>query len=323
MVVGKEDLVVYVKMDTKQFKEATKDIMGFNAKVNKLSPAFAGWAMSVMFAGMAIQRTMSSITKSAVSTFNEITHSVEGQVTSADMLAGSWKYLQFTIGEALDPLLDKLIPIVDKIAEWVERNPELVAQIIAIGTVLGSLMMVGGGLYLAINGFQGMFIAMKAAIILFDKVFVPTLISGFTKIIPFITGPGGILLAFTALFVVLDALSLKIGGWGELFKSVIRGVLRMLVFLGQGLVDGLLLPLNFIIDILNGIINTYNKMASVIPGFKNSKIGNIKNIELDIAGKYMDWEKSSWLAPSEGYRNFDLSQATSGTGSTTNIYVNK
>jgi hypothetical protein len=117
---------------------------------------FAGYALSIMFAGMAIQRTFKQITDAGTKTFQEISHSVYGTVTNTDLLEGSMKYLSFTIGAALEPLIGFLIPIVDAVSDWVDQNPELTAGIVAIGTALGALMMVGGGLKLALDGFTGL-----------------------------------------------------------------------------------------------------------------------------------------------------------------------
>ena len=49
--------------------------------------AFAGWAMSIMFFGMALKRTFDAIWKSSTKTFQDVMHSVEGNITSFDILA--------------------------------------------------------------------------------------------------------------------------------------------------------------------------------------------------------------------------------------------
>lgn len=119
-------------------------------------PAFAGYAMSIMFAGMALQRTFTQLQKFGTKTFNEISHSVEGTVTQSDILDGSMKYLGYTIGEALEPVIEWIIPIIDSITEWTEENPKLVATITTLGVVLGTLFAVGGAGKLALDGFDGL-----------------------------------------------------------------------------------------------------------------------------------------------------------------------
>ena len=113
---------------------------------------FAGYALSIMFAGMAIQRTFSSIRKFGVSTFQEINKSIEGTTTNADLLDGSMKYLGYTVGSALEPLMATLIPVVDALAKWADDNPKLVSEIVELGSAIGGLMLAFGGYTLAKNG---------------------------------------------------------------------------------------------------------------------------------------------------------------------------
>jgi hypothetical protein len=117
------------------------------------SRPFAGWAMSIMFFGMAIQRAFSQIRSYGTKTFKEIYESVEGNVSQVTLLEGSFKYLGFSIGAALEPIIAWIIPIVDKIADWINQHEKLTGSIVVVGTVLGALFSVGGGAVLALNGF--------------------------------------------------------------------------------------------------------------------------------------------------------------------------
>lgn len=137
----------------KAVEEAEIATKRFNKAIGNVSKPFAGYAMSIMFFGMAIQRAMDAIWKSGTKTFNDVMHSVEGTTTGFDMLEGSLKYLQFSVGEALEPLAEALIPIIDFITDLVQQNPELVRGIVAWGAVLGAIFTVGGGGVLALNGF--------------------------------------------------------------------------------------------------------------------------------------------------------------------------
>jgi hypothetical protein len=121
--------------------------------IAKSKPRFAGWALSIMFAGMAIQRAFSSISKFGIKSFNDVAHSQEGVVTASDKLDGSMKYLGFTIGAALQPVIEWLVPIVEWIAEWVDENEGLAAGIVILGTTIGTVFAVGGAAVLALNGF--------------------------------------------------------------------------------------------------------------------------------------------------------------------------
>jgi hypothetical protein len=137
---------------TKQIN-ANKVAMASLGKTAKMNP-FPGWAMSIMFFGMAMKQTFTSIARYGLTTFKDITSTMEGATTQSTLLEGEMKYLGFVIGDALQPIIGFLIPIISKISEWVENNPKLTASVIALGVALGTIFTVGGGGYLAYNGFK-------------------------------------------------------------------------------------------------------------------------------------------------------------------------
>jgi len=137
----------------KNFQEIEGTVNRLNKVIKPARMEFAGWALSIMFAGMALQRMFGTIRKFGLKAFQDINHSVEGSTTGFDMLQGSMKYLGFTVGQALEPITTFLLPIVDGIADWIFENQGLTASIISIGTVLGGLFAVGGMAVLAVNGF--------------------------------------------------------------------------------------------------------------------------------------------------------------------------
>lgn len=135
---------------------AKKQQMVYNAQ-QKLNTAlkgasFQGWALSIMFLGMAMQRVFTSIWKSAMKVFQDVSHSIEGTVTGMDMLNGSLDYLKFVTGQALDPLAQSLVPIIDSISQWVQEHPKLTAAITAFLGVAGTLLMLVGMLRLGLGG---------------------------------------------------------------------------------------------------------------------------------------------------------------------------
>lgn len=134
------------------FKSIDSVLGDINSKIADKGRPFAGWAMSIMFAGMAVQKTFDSIWKSSTKTFQDISHSVEGTTTGFDIMEGSMKYLGFTIGSALEPVVMFLVPIIDKIADWVTENEKLTAAIVVGGLALGTLAMYIGMVKLAWDG---------------------------------------------------------------------------------------------------------------------------------------------------------------------------
>lgn len=131
----------------------TKAQNELNNVVKKGRIHFAGYALSIMFFGQALKQMSMGVARFGVKAFNDVMHSVEGTVTQSDYLSSSMKYLGFTIGEALQPIIAWLVPIIDKLADWVSQNEETAASIIAIGAVAGTVFAVGGAAVLAVNGF--------------------------------------------------------------------------------------------------------------------------------------------------------------------------
>lgn len=138
-------------------EKASNKLRDTQDKLNKAMTggraAFQGWAMSLMFAGMALQKMFMGIAKASIATFNDISSSVEGGTTGFQLLEGSVKELQFVIGAALEPVVAILMPIIDMIIDWVSQNQKLTADFIVWGTIIGTILMVLGMVTLAIvNG---------------------------------------------------------------------------------------------------------------------------------------------------------------------------
>ena len=122
-------------------------------EMNRGKMEFQGWAMSIMFFGMALKRTFDMIWKSSTKTFNDVMSSVEGNVTSFQMLEGALKYLGFTAGAALEPIAMFLIPIIDKLSQWITENEKLFATIVIGAGILGTFFTILGSGVLAAAGF--------------------------------------------------------------------------------------------------------------------------------------------------------------------------
>lgn len=131
-------------------QKAHKHQEALNQKISKQFPA---WALSIMFFGMVVHRTMSSIWRAASSTFQDISHSVEGTVTQFDHLNGAMTWLKFVTGSALEPIAAMLYPIVLIVADWVDQNQELVRQLVIVIGAIGTLSALTGGATVAAAGF--------------------------------------------------------------------------------------------------------------------------------------------------------------------------
>lgn len=283
---------------------------------------FQGWALSIMFFGMAIQRVFTSIWKQSATTFNSVMHSVEGTVTGFDMLTGSMKYLWYVVGDALEPLATSLIPIITRWTEWLEENEELVRSVTKLGFEVGSVLTVSGILILGFNGLISAGKNLHTVLVLVGGTFFRLLglIPGVTTAFMFLRREwlltstvgqfmaGGIIVGIIAAIAWIGTLIKNMGGFLEFGKSVARGVLRAFAFLGEGITwifgkigEGFVWLLNEAISTINSLITLVNK----IPGINIGTIGKIEMSTSDFGDTflkdYANWEKNSVLSPSQGY----------------------
>lgn len=197
---------------------------------------FQGWAMSIMFFGMALQRVFGSIWKESTKTFQDVMHSVEGTITQFDVLNGSLAYLWFVSGQALEPLVAFIIPIIDAISDWISHNEGLFRSLFVIGVTLGSIFAVGGAAALAVNGFIELFA--KLGVVALDA---QGAISGINMgaFGAFLTNP--IIISVVAALALLAGLTwvsfLKVPGAFESLKKSSAKLWESVKYLGAAFVD--------------------------------------------------------------------------------------
>ena len=76
-------------------------INGMIQGAKRAKQEFAGWAMSIMFFGMLIQRVFQQIWRVSTKVFQDVMHSVEGTVTPLDMMNQQLDILKYSVGSAL------------------------------------------------------------------------------------------------------------------------------------------------------------------------------------------------------------------------------
>lgn len=213
-------------MATKSTKAGTMALQRMSMEINKQKHKFQGWAMSIMFAGMALQRMAQSIWNFGTKTFTDIAHSVEGLTTNTDDLNNTWTYLGFTIGQALDPVAEILVPIVEQIADWVSQNEELVAGLVVAAAIFGTLFAVIGSIVLAVAGFIEAFSiigpAASSAGTAISEAFTAvstTLGTGFLATVGLIVG---------AIAIIVAAWQTNLGGIQDFFKETFMGIFTVI-----------------------------------------------------------------------------------------------
>ena len=256
-----EQIIVQLKMET---KKSLKKLQGMNKTVKKsgeitkkaeteykklgqaqgrlgaitkqTTKQFAGWAMSMMFFGMAIQRAFKSILDAGVSTFQEIAHSIEGTVTPIDMLKAGMDGILFAIGDAisnyLEPFLPKIMEIIDKVGLWIQEHEDLAASIVLIGLALGTVMMIFGMGKLGVDGLVAAFHLLKVSAV---KIFASGgvlgkggLVVGAIKSVALFLGVsfGAAIAIIIAIIAVLVAMWVtNFGGIRDFFEDTFSAIL--------------------------------------------------------------------------------------------------
>ena len=141
-------------------RNAVKDLA---LEAKKADGKFQAWALSLMFFGMNLRRLFDIMWQSGKDVFQNTMHSVDDTVTSFDRLDGSLDYLKFSVGQALEPLAEALVPIVDKFTQWAKENPGFLRSIAAVSFVVGSLFLLIGQGVLAFTALRTAVIRVKMA----------------------------------------------------------------------------------------------------------------------------------------------------------------
>jgi len=106
------------------------------------------FGLSMLFGGMAIKRFFDTIAKDSFTTYNKLVANTQMANNATSQLTGAVTVLKFTMGEALNSVLEVLVPLLmpllDKIIEFVQTHSKLVGWVVIIGILLGGLMMVVG-----------------------------------------------------------------------------------------------------------------------------------------------------------------------------------
>lgn len=247
MLYGQGLDVTNEKLDKakKKYNSARLGMDRMKNEVTRGTQRFRGWAMSLMFFGMALLRVSKLIRQFGTQAFREINESIEGSTNGFQMMEGTMKYLGFTLGQALEPLIMNLIPIVDKLAEFISKHPGLTRVSVVLLTISGIFFMLLGTLALASAGLKefGLLIGLAGK---FSKglkgVNIPKsqqnsfyrlgkyLGGAFRNAIKWIRNNpvkmkmGGMLAAIALVTIFIIKMGKRMGGFGNTTKAVFAGL---------------------------------------------------------------------------------------------------
>lgn len=146
------DMEKAIKPVEKQFKKLSKAMQKTSKKTKT---AFDMNALGIMFFGQSIMRVLSTIEKASRQTFQDIMHSVEGNVTAYDKLDTSMKMIQYRIGASLAPLFESFSAIIRPLSGFIQENEGQFRALYVILGLLAAAMSIGGTLILGFKAFGG------------------------------------------------------------------------------------------------------------------------------------------------------------------------
>lgn len=268
---------------------------------NDMMEAFDGAAMGLMFFGMQLQRVFGGIMRTSVSTFQDVHSQLENTTTQTDRLSGAWKFLKFNIGEALQPVMGFLTPIVANVAELVDRFPGVTRKIIVLGTVLGGLLTAGGALRLAQLAFKDMAGRISN---------MPGQLSKLSGKMKALSGLGAAISVGLTIQSFSDALDeWEKGDHGDAIRTAIKGIAQgtagLLFALGRPGLGAAMLAASFTLDFLmsegtNKKIKAFGRAVSAF--FKTVAQESAKFFQRD----FFDQINEAFLDFSEGVMSFML-----------------
>jgi hypothetical protein len=114
---------------------------------------------SALFTGMALTRVFSTIRNESFNVFNKLTANTQMANNAMARLNMATDYLKFTLADAInsaiEPMLPKIISIVESIVDWIENNSKLAGDLIIWGGIVSGAVMIAGQFSLAILGIIG------------------------------------------------------------------------------------------------------------------------------------------------------------------------
>jgi len=142
----------------KQLKKTEIDMKG----IVKSSKRFNMSLLSIMFAGMALQRLGKQMLRSLTTTFQKANEDTEGLGKATWHLQAAWEFFKYSMVEALtqSPLFQMLVQWLLQIVMWLNKLPASAKAFILIGIVIlfviGTLMLLIGQIGLFIGGLAQM-----------------------------------------------------------------------------------------------------------------------------------------------------------------------
>lgn len=190
----------------------------------------------------------------------QTTGSVEGLNSTFDTFTGQQRALQKatteasqTLGAVFIPMATELLkaiqPVITRVADWIEQNPELTRNIVLVVAALTGFVAVMGTLTLLFMAFNPIAFAITGIVV-------------------------GLIFVFKAVNDALEMFGLSWGNvWEGIKQTTVRIVGAVITFV-EGMINAVIDGINAIIKAINMVMNA----ASKVPGFGN--MGDIQISEI-------------------------------------------
>ena len=262
----------------------------------KINRQMLGLGLSLLFTGMALKRFAEGVTKALINTFVQLTDSTNQGFQAIQQVNAAFTFMKFAIFDALSQsqlffiIVDALIAMTEGIANLVSKQPALsvfIGTFLAIGIVLGSVVMVMGQLLLLSVGLNISFGILLLILVIISvglallAVIWTSKFSLFTKLVlTLIVVMGVVLLIMALLGIAISlpwiigiiavgilvaafiALVQKVGGVKNAFKALGIFLLAIFALVGDIIIEAILLPLRGIIALINLIIRAGKRVGA-------------------------------------------------------------
>lgn len=255
----------------------------------KLIMVHSGATKELKAQGLAIDENATAMENMAI-----LEDSLTGKALAfASTTAGAWAILQEStnnlkqaIGDALAPalqsLLEKVQPLIEKFIAWAEQNPELLSKIILIGGAVAALVAVVGTL----------------------GILLPAIITGFTLLF----SPIGMLI------IVIGIIILKWKEFAKMWVDLWEGI-KTAVRAGADVIMSVLQPVfDFVMKIVNAIDKAVSFVGDKVGGGKKKKVNDAV---INPSGDIVETNPNDWIIATQNPGA--LFGNTGGGGITVNI----
>jgi ElaB/YqjD/DUF883 family membrane-anchored ribosome-binding protein len=170
-LLPKKDRDKFIPFDEKQIAKASKQLETTQKKQvadqknamreaeqarMKMQRGFLQGGLSIMFFGMQMKKFFEGIAQSSMSTFLKLSTDTEMANNTMNRLNAGIEGVRFAIGDAintaLEPFEEIFRNVIDHVIDFVDEHPNLIAWAVAIGLIVGTVMMLVGQFSLLIIG---------------------------------------------------------------------------------------------------------------------------------------------------------------------------